>query len=117
MSFLTFTPPRAPNDSTSDTPEVKILENEFGNGYVQSIADGYNNIRRVMTLTWETLPPEDFQALNNFLRARKGCEPFLWTPSDETTPILWTSKAWSNSRETGGFYKFTCTLRECFIPV
>jgi phage-related protein len=116
MAFLTFTPPRPPGDTTTDKPEVSVLANDFGSGYVQSVADGLNNIRRVMTLTWETLVPTDFQALDSFLRARRGCEPFFWTPSDETTPILWTCKEWDNAREMGGFYRFSATFRQSFVP-
>ncbi|WP_187829666.1 phage tail protein [Labrys sp. KNU-23] len=69
-----------------------------------------------MSWTWETLVPDDYATMEAFIRARRGCEPFLWTPSDEAAPVLWTCKEWSHDREDGGFYRFAATFRQSFVP-
>lgn len=111
MSLPTFAPPYPPSLS-DDTPEVKILGAEFGDGYTQTTADGMNNIRSVARLQWSTLLPAEAEAIETFLRARKGYEPFLYRLSDSPSPKRWTCKEWSRSRGTPN--TFTATFREDF---
>ncbi|MFC0282268.1 phage tail protein [Camelimonas abortus] len=71
MALQAFTSPYPPSKSV-DRPEVKVLTAEFGDGYTQSAGDGMNNIRRVLTLTWDNLTPAQAGAIETFLRNHNG---------------------------------------------
>jgi phage-related protein len=114
MTLATFTPPRKPDRGTEDTPKVKVLKAEFGDGYTQSSPDGLNHIRRQMTLSWEMLNPTQAAAITGFFVAQLGCTPFWWTPSDETTPVKWTCEDWKDKRGDGGFRTVQATFVQSF---
>lgn len=109
-----FTPDPPPSPGTEDKPEFKLLESEFGDGYTQSAPEGLNHIRRVLTLTWDLLLPAQSAAMMTFIRNRKGTDPFYYTPSDETDPVLWTCKDPRDKRLDNGFRSFSATFRQSF---
>src|SRR5579871_6018304 len=117
MALATFTPFRAPDPGTQDQPEVKLLIADFGDGYTQSSPDGLNHIRRQLTLTWSALTPTQANTLLNFVRGKNGCIPFLYTPSDETTPVQWICKTWNDRRDQQGFRTVNLTLTQDFSIV
>jgi phage-related protein len=114
MTIQTFTPPRAPDPGSEDSPKIKLLEAEFGDGYTQASPDGINHIRRNMTLSWEFLSPTQALVITNFLQARGGYEPFWWTPSNESTAVKWTCKEWRTKREKGGLVTVNATFIQSF---
>lgn len=115
MAYTTFTPPVAPSPGTSDTIKIKKLEAEFGDGYSQAIPDGLNNLRREISLDWDLLTPTQSSQIITFFRARKGCEPFYWTPSDETTPLKWVCDEWTERRIDGGMRSISAKFKQSFL--
>ena len=115
MAYETFYPIVPPSPGTSDKPEIKLLEAEFGDGYSQAVPDGINHIRRNMSLSWDLLTPSQASVIIDFFIARKGCEPFWWTPSDEITPIKWVCKDWDSKKTTGGFIEISAKLKQSFL--
>lgn len=115
MALLVFTPPVPPSPGTGNQPEVKLLEAEFGDGYTQSAPDGINHIRRVLNLKWEMLSPAQCDQIVAFLTARGGSEPFLYTPSDELTPVKWTCKKWGDERLKNGLRSVNAEFRQSFL--
>lgn len=114
MPLTTFTPPRAPDPGTNDSPKVSVLKAEFGDGYTQATAAGINHIRRSLSLTWSFLSPTQAKAITDFFVARGGYTPFYYTPSDESTPVKWTCEEWRDEREKSGFRKVTATFMQSF---
>jgi phage-related protein len=114
MSLETLTPPYAPTTSPN-TPEVKILSAEFGDGYTQEAGDGINNIRDVVRLKWNVLTPIQAQEIENFMRRHKGYIPFYYRLSDSPSVQKWTCKEWD--RDRGSPNTFSCTLRQSFTLV
>jgi phage-related protein len=114
MTIQTFTPPVAPSPGTINKPEFRVLSAEFGDGYSQDGPDGINNVRAILALTWETLLPAQAAYITSFIAARKGVEPFWYTPSDEATPIKWTCKDMTDKRGDGGLRTVTATFRRSF---
>lgn len=112
MALAVFNPPVQPSPGTTDKPEVKLLEAEFGDGYTQVAADGMNHIRRIVTLKWDCLLPDQAEAIMSFLRSKGGCEPFLYTVADDSTQVRWTCKEFSRTYETPN--TVTATFRQDF---
>lgn len=113
MTVPTFTPFRAPRQGTADKPEFKLLSADFGDGYTQE-GRQLNNIRRVLTLGWEAMTPTQAASIINFIVGQHGTDPFYYTPSDETIPVLWTCKDYSDERGQGGLRTVSLTLRQSF---
>jgi phage-related protein len=115
MSFTTFNPPVPPSPGTSDQPRIRKLEAEFGDGYSQAVPDGLNHIKREISLDWDLLTPTQSNDIIAFFRARGGCEPFFWTPSDETTALKWICEEWSEKRIEGGMRAVTAKFVQSFL--
>lgn len=114
MALATFTPPRAPNIGTEDSPQVNLLKAAFGDGYTQVAAAGINHIRRVISLQWEVLTPTQAKAITDFFVAQGGYTPFYYTPSNETTPVKWTCEEWKDRRDRGGLRTVSATFVQSF---
>lgn len=113
MAIETFVPPIPPSPGTSNKPEFKVLEAEFGDGYTQAGADGLNNIRDVLSLEWETLTPAQAEAIITFIRRQYGARPFWYTPSNGVRQ-KWTCKEYTDKRGEGGLRTVTATFRQSF---
>lgn len=116
MPYSTFTPPVPPSPGTSDSPRIRKLEAEFGDGYTQSVPDGINHIKREISLNWDLLTPAQAADIIDFLRARGGCEPFFYTPSDELTALKWICEEWNDKRIDGGMRAVSAKLKQSFLP-
>lgn len=114
--FDTFYPPLPPAPGTSMTPAIKLLVAEFGDSYEQTTPDGINHIRDKISLRWEDVHPADAIEIETFLRAKQGYLPFYYTPSDDLSPILWTCKVWSYSRNRSGFRTLSAEFVQSFTP-
>ena len=114
MTINTFTPPRAPAPGTSYKIKAKILKADFGDGYTQIAADGTNNLKGSVTLTWETCTPTESNSIDAFFRAQGGYIPFYYTLSDDIVTRRWTCEEWGVERGDGGLRKYTATLIEYF---
>lgn len=115
MTILTFNPTVPPSPGTSDKPNIKKLQADFGDGYSQAVPDGINHIKREISLSWDLLTPVQATELTDFFRARQGCEPFYYTPSDELTALKWICDDWSDTRSDGGFRRVTAKLMQSFL--
>lgn len=107
----TFYPPLPPT-STQDKPEFKILEADFGDGYTQTVSDGMNSVRSVLSISWETLTAAQAEAIESFIRSTKGAETFLYTLSDSPTQMKWTCKEITRTRGTPN--KIDAVFRQSF---
>jgi phage-related protein len=117
MSLDTFNPPIPPSPGTERGQTVAILKAEFGDGYTGRIPDGLNHIRRTLQLKWELLTPAHAKAITDFMLAHKGTTPFLYTPSDEDTPVQWTCEEWDDTGADSGFRSVTAKLEQDFSLV
>lgn len=113
MTWNTFAPPIPPSPGTTDTPEIKLKTADFGDGYSQETRDGINWIRKVVSVTWDTLTVAQATAIESFFRTQGGDTPFYYALSDDMTR-KWTCKVFSRVRSAPNTY--TATLRESFFP-
>lgn len=114
MPLPTFTPPLTPSPGLSDTPEVKIIKAQFGDGYTSSTADGINHMRRVVEATWDVVTTEDRDEILGFFEERAGHQPFYYAFPYDKAPSKWTVEQWSTTALSGGFHRVTATFRQSF---
>lgn len=111
MAFVTFTPPVRQSPGTKNTPEIKLLQAAFGDGYTQDGPDGSNNVRDVVSLSWNVLTEADAQTIFDFLMAHTTV-PFYYAMTGNTTK-KWTAKDTSRAWDTPN--TVTSTFRQSFI--
>ena len=68
-----------PEYSATKNTTFRMLKAQFGDGYKQLVADGFNHVQSDWSLTY-TYPTEDIDIIEGFLLDTEGTEPFLWTP-------------------------------------
>ncbi|AMB48258.1 phage tail protein [Methylobacterium sp. AMS5] len=107
----TFDPPLPPTTS-QDKPEFKLLEADFGDGYTQTMGDGMNSVRRVVSLSWDWLNVEQADQIEGFIRKHKGADHFYYTLSDTAEQLKWTCKEITRTRGTPN--KIECVFRQSF---
>lgn len=116
---MTETFPDIPAHRSSPGKEVNfaVLEATFGDGYVQSSAEGLNSQKENWSLTWENEDLTDVQTIEAFLDARLGYEPFYWTPPGEVTPKLWRCKKYSSKPSGPYAATLSATFERWYGPV
>ncbi|MFP8968566.1 phage tail protein [Pokkaliibacter sp. CJK22405] len=77
-----------------------IDETSFGDGYTESRPKGLNSVKDSITLNWTLLERDEWNAVFEFLHARKGVTPFLFKPEWEDTPRQWRCKTLTGQRPT-----------------
>jgi phage-related protein len=113
MAFPTFTPPIDPSPGILKNYEMKLLEAEFGEGYTQIARQGYNHIRRKMSLRWDALDRTQRDEIMAFFIERGGDQTFWWQVHDEPEPSKWICKDFS-SEHPDGIYKISAEFLESF---
>jgi phage-related protein len=110
----TFTPPRAPSQSSSFNETPQVYEANFGDGYSQTAAKGINNIERTCTLEWNALTTTELDDLQTFFDDLYGVETFDYQIPGDATSRTWREVSGSRSRSTasGSLWTFRVGLRE-----
>jgi len=112
MTVQTFNPPVGPSPGTRKSRDMKILEAEFGDGYTQTTPNGFNHMRRTLSLTWNGLTEGQAKTILDFFAAHEGTRPFYYTPAGETTPTKWTCATWDESVK--GIWEITAEFKQSF---
>jgi phage-related protein len=103
---------------TANEVSFAILENTFGDGYVQRATDGLNSNRDSWNATFTNLTDAEATLLFNFIRERAGYKPFYWQAPGDVTIKQWTARDLKR-QPTGvsnnlAYWKISCTLKEEF---
>lgn len=69
-----------------------VLENRFGDGYIQRAADGLNSNKDRWTVTWTNLTDAEMNLLYGFLRGRAGYKPFYFQAPGDSEQKQWTAR-------------------------
>lgn len=89
-----------PSKSFSKTIKPRVLNAQFGDGYSQRVVNGINSITREWSVSFNSKPLNEINAIEDFLSARKGSEGFLWTPPGESTSYAVICPDWSRTYDT-----------------
>lgn len=90
----TLTPPRQPAyNATQGQVTPRMIDNRYGDGYKQSIADGVNPIQRTWTLSWDYLSIAEADAIEAFLDSHVGAVFYYRLPREQAPRTwIWTSR-------------------------
>ncbi len=107
--------PASPGPSKAD-PEttVRVLEAGFGDGYTQTMADGLNTIADSYSVSWGLLTKAELATFIDFLTAKSGYTPFLWTPPLKNAVRQWKCKTWKETPLGGGWFSLSATFKQSF---
>ena len=83
--------------SGGNSVEARVLESQFGDGYVQRAADGYNNVGDTWDPVWENLTNAEKTTLDTFFRSQAGWKAFFWTKPGCTLPSILMSSSMMGS--------------------
>ena len=114
MTLPTFNPPCAPSPGLTDTPEIKILKSEFGDGYTQASSQGLNHIRQVVEATWDVLDRAERDQIIAFFKERAGYQPFYYRMPHDDAETKWTVETWSDTVISAGYHRVAATFRQSF---
>jgi phage-related protein len=93
---------------------LRVRKAQFGDGYVQSVADGIHNKVRSWPLTFRG-PAATIQAIAAFLDAHTGAVSFLWTPpAPSDTQGYFTCDSYTVQANGASVYTLTATFQEVF---
>lgn len=110
----TFTPPVAPSMSGTEISETpRLITNNFGDGYQQSIPDGLNNTPNSAMLNWDPLTIVNLNTILNFLRAHVGITFFYQLP-DESVARKWQAGGWKRAWRSYNMRSLSVTFTERF---
>jgi phage-related protein len=115
-------PDVSPDLSSSFSRKPKNLRAEFGDGYLQSVADGINPFREVWPLSFTNRPKAQIDAIKALLDATNGNQYFYWTPPEETpltpTPKKWfmTDEGYAYGKSGPDAYSISFTIERTFNP-
>lgn len=103
----------------------RTREATMGNGFTQSIGDGYNNVVQswniavfgsYMVNNAPCGPIGDYAAAKAFLMSKKGFKSFTWTPPGETEQIRVRCKSFSVNPIGNNLYTMSGKFEQVFYP-
>ncbi len=83
MAAVTTFPSISASIGTNKDKEYNVKEANFGDGYQQVVTVGLNNIKERWNVKFNNISNTDADTIETFIDARKGAEPFNWTPPNE----------------------------------
>tara|TARA_R100001440_G_scaffold56546_1_gene76322 strand:+ start:14 stop:418 length:405 start_codon:yes stop_codon:yes gene_type:complete len=104
----------------SNAPTVHTVT--FGDGFEQRIADGINNLKQVMNVSFSTRPKAEIDALVDFFEDLNGVTKFQMTidkdsagsDSNTTETIKVVCKTWNQTWEFDNFYSLSATFERVY---
>jgi phage-related protein len=91
------------------TPEYKMNEVTFGDGYALSAPNGINARTDKVVLNWTDINKTEFDILIAFFTAHAPATPFRYTPPNGTQRVFKCSQ-WSYTQTSAGHYSAQATL-------
>lgn len=90
-----------------------VLHVPLGDGFSAHTPVGLRRRSRVWSLRFGERSKAEAVEIMEFLAARDGHRPFLWTPpSLDTTPALWLAPTWRPRQRNGVVYEVATRFEE-----
>lgn len=100
-----------PDLPIKETPEYKVSETQYGDGYKQIAQDGVNATTWRVDLSWSNINQSERDIIVTFLQAHAPAVPFYYTTTNRPQRP-YTCKDWSDTEVDAGFYNVVATLIE-----
>lgn len=108
MATFTYTPVYSVNETKK--PRVKVAQ--FGDGYMQRVADGINTTPRTWSLTFRGTQSE-IETIDAFLATANGVDSFDWTPPSGSAGKF-LAMEWSVSAANYNDWSLSTTFTEVY---
>ena len=106
-------PDYLPSKGSAPRTRIRVLEKTFGDGYVQTAADGLNAATRSYRAIFDTRLNAEIAEIVTFLTAHGGVTPFLFTVPGDAAPRRWRCKEFSGPTWVSATYSsLTATFIE-----
>lgn len=100
--------------TNNNQPKVKTIQ--FGDGYVQDIPDGINNILINAEYMFNNRDLNETTAILHFLETRKGSESFIFIPPAPRNKIKrFKCKQWQDKQSFYGNYSISARFEEVVV--
>ena len=93
--------------------QPRVLSAKFGDGYAQEAADGINNNQETWSLVFNGIDDTTAAAIDAFLSARAGYDPFYWTPPGGTQKT-YKCKVWKRTYIEPDINHVSATFNQVF---
>jgi len=114
MSLETFSPPSAPDVSSSGNHKFRILKAGFGDSYAQRAADGINPKESDYNFSWTKVTVTDINTMKTFLDARGGHEAFYYTVPGDVAATKFTCEQYGEIWEEGALKGLSATFKKVY---
>lgn len=94
----------APDNGPQRTVKPRVYKAKFGDGYEQVTSAGLNPLEQEWSLSFTLLSQATYNAISDFLEARKGAEAFYWVPPGKVTAVKVRCEEWADSNPSFGLY-------------
>lgn len=109
----TFNPILKPDEGMRMEVDPKVIEIQFGDGYMQDLGDGINNDLDKARPKWTNAKKAEADPIIAFLRPKaKTREPFLWVPNGETVARVFKVKTFSYAWKRGRYCDIEAEFEE-----
>jgi len=99
-------------EGTSEDVTNKVRTAQFGDGYSQRVKDGINSTQRSWTVNF-ALPMLSVEAIEKFLKDRRGAESFTWKPPYGIVGN-WICESWRRTPVGQTQFTISATFKEVF---
>ncbi|RYE92930.1 MAG: hypothetical protein EOO77_46140 [Oxalobacteraceae bacterium] len=89
---------------------------QFGGGYTQRIAKGYNNVVGTYSVTWTELTTAEMVSMHAVFVNAKGVLLFSWVPPAAGTTQNFSISEMNYTQIAQNYYEYTATLVQEFDP-
>lgn len=99
---------------TSNEVTLRVLKNNFGDGYTQRIKDGLNTRKEMWQLRWTNIRTDEYEAIKTFLDERDGWQAFSWTAPGNPGPLFYICEKYSHVPVWPGYWNLSATFEQVY---
>lgn len=101
-----------PDYGMEESEELRLRSVKYGEGYEQRYADGINNIKREIPVTF-SVDPTTAGDIVDFLRARNNGQPFTFqVPGGDIENVM--CRSWSRRWDSYGIHTVSATFERVY---
>lgn len=118
MAFekLTLPPGVSFSAGSSQSNKPRVLASEFGDGYVQRVADGLNSDLSTLSVRFDVLRHAEGETIVSFFSSKRGAIPFKFAIPGEIALRKWIAPEWSRDWQGGEIVAVNASWQEVADP-
>ena len=106
----------SPDYNSTKQSSIVVREVQFGDGYKKVVSYGWNNDLKKYNFKFENKTTVEKNTIVDFLEARKGVDPFDFTPPDQSSSSKYLCKEWQETFVAANAHTITVVFEEVAIP-